>query len=308
MNNNIDYIKLRNLLDKWYEGSASPAEESELIEMIKNASELPDEFNADRELILGLNAFNVIVPEMPEKYASRISAELDKEISKDEREGVQVIKRYFSNRRFVWWSACSVLLLFGCISLLKSISVPITPTSSFAESEKPERVKEATVGFDTIIHQSLLAVNSESNVNDKGSDKQSVKKRTIARSNESVSADANSIIKESRNSEAESADELSVTKEGEVNVIPAKDVTNHHDAANESYNEPKLHARMRVIKDEEEANQIINSLFSHYASVVSYETMTISKIELECNAELSRASVLQNINALRDYHHEKHPI
>ena len=64
----------------------------------------------------------------------------------------------------------------------------------------------------------------------------------------------------------------------------------------------------RVVRNQDEADAILNSIFSRLESNVAMETSKLSKIDLEYDSEMSRLSGIENVGLLKEYIYEETPL
>lgn len=123
--------RLRSLLDRYYAAETSPAEESELRNLLA-APDLPDEFREDREMMAHLTSVLT-----PDGFEERLSAKID---SLAAAEKATTGRRPRFSRPLLWGAAASLLvgLGFGLSSLLRPHSIhgtDLTPEETYAQTQ-----------------------------------------------------------------------------------------------------------------------------------------------------------------------------
>lgn len=111
VHDDININKIRRLLDRWYAGEASPGETDLLTDMLRRASSLPEDLEADRTLLLSLDIPEAETAAMPEEVSARIDAALDSEMR---RGGIAASRRRFRRRLAYYLSgaaACALIVV-----------------------------------------------------------------------------------------------------------------------------------------------------------------------------------------------------
>ncbi|MDE6028213.1 MAG: hypothetical protein K2G23_09090, partial [Muribaculaceae bacterium] len=159
MNKRSEIDKIRRLLAQWYSGETDPDVERELLDLLENASDLPDDLAADRELLISLHQEADHLPEMPEEYSARIGKALDLEMAKERK--IPAFPFGAFRRRWMWGAAGVAVCLFGAFITVRLMNVPeiVNPPAYPTAYHHPEQTKESD---DTIRTHSLTLPPSES--------------------------------------------------------------------------------------------------------------------------------------------------
>ncbi len=125
----MEWKAIKNLLEKYYEGSTSSEEENILKEALRQ-DDLPGEFLPDREVILGLEAQQQVEPS--EGFEARLEKTLHKAA------GVRPVIR-LPGRRMIYAAASAaaviVLLVSGYFLLRTSGMLGPTPADTFDDPQ-----------------------------------------------------------------------------------------------------------------------------------------------------------------------------
>lgn len=78
-----EYIKIKELLERYYAGATTATENRLLEDFFVHADSLPSELEVERELFCGIAAAADSIEEIPEQYSKRINDALEAEISRE---------------------------------------------------------------------------------------------------------------------------------------------------------------------------------------------------------------------------------
>lgn len=104
---------LKNLLEAYYNGETTVEEEKRLIDYFATATDIPAEFEADREVFTALGCF-ANDAEMPDTLGDKLDAWMAEELDKEEEKRVpnkQIKLRSF--RRITTAAAATIALFIG---------------------------------------------------------------------------------------------------------------------------------------------------------------------------------------------------
>lgn len=217
---------IRRLLDLYYQGETSITEERQIAEYFTSHKNLPDDLMSDNYLFMSLNNKNSFIPKDADK---KLIEALEEEIKKP--------KKSFDNR-LIWYalSAVAACLLIGYIGL--KIFSPQNNTNSQTIPLLSEIVNDNENNTDTTVKHFNLA-----NYEKRQSDKQ-----TIIKKDEIANTDSKNRTCSTSISPSISKEEITVDEEPCYLTIEE---------------EEQLEARnYRVVRDEDEAFVIMNSVFS----------------------------------------------
>lgn len=297
MKDKTDCNKIRALLDRWYSGLSSPEEELILGEMLESAKDLPSDLEADRILFAELGALSESVTEMPEEYKSRIDLALEKEIACESKRVMPIGMRRIRWKRLAQIAA-GVAACFACVLLtMKVIDAPeLEVKGDMMATDVSDNIKPTPVEIDDTLQNRGLALNVSSI---------DVPRAVKPDENRGIAGKSKTERKIYSYSEKQQS-EIVVGDESAANV----ESENDHDTRHVSMSDETFPSRenYRVVRDQSEADAIINSIFSRLESNVSMETSKLSKIELEYDSEVSRLSGIENVGLLKEYYHEKTPL
>ncbi len=280
--------KIRTLLDRWYAGETSVAEERELRRLMADAVDLPPELEADRKLLLALGELDEAQEELPAEVAARISAALDAEIGRSEKR-----RQSFAGSRLrqtrLWWGAAAVAACLSGFFIVNHIGedhraekVLATATEkvmstltvdSMANTTPAPKERRLPAGMESTMPESLVANNTVA--------KSSGMKSTGVRQAKPI-PQKSVIIEED---EAVSVGEPTLLAEADMNL-----------ARPENY---------RIVDNNEEAGAILTSIFSKLDRYMELETGKLRGIGVEYAAEIQKINDLGDLNPeLENLRHE----
>lgn len=307
MKENNDIITIRLLLKKWYEGATNAAEELRLRNILLSGNPLPADLEEERKLfslIFEEYSDDAEIPQIPSEYADRINSALHSEMRKGSLFGG------FRRRNMIIGAASCALILsaaFVTSHLIsteysvksKAISANLTYSNSNvscdSENESsilstgnyPETQNEENPQKLNINTLSLINLHSEGNRLAKNSDKVSDK----------PSLNSGRKMK-TLNPEISNGDETE--NQTFTNLSPnlrdgtSSNKSNMHESEftylSEEEEEMLARNNYRVIRDDKEAAEILNSIVSNIEVNMAIESMKMIMIETEYNTELNKYS------------------
>lgn len=293
MKDRIDNNKIRALLDRWYSGLTTPEEERMLADMLASSGNLPSDMEADRILFAELSLISEALPEMPEAYSSRINEALEKEMASERRVVPSVFKRL--NKGWIGRIAAVVAVSVACAFFaMKMIDTPQMDVGVKNLALDGGVEKKMNMSDDTLqnhylalqaTHLEVARVSAAEPAN-----------RTVAKP-VTVKEKNGASVNKMRYDQSDSND-----YDSEDDYATCDSNYSHPDEAR------FIRENYRVVRDQDEADAILSSIFSRLESNVAMETSKLSKIDLEYDSEMSRLSGIENVGLLKEYHHEKTPL
>ncbi len=251
--------EIRALLQRWYAGETSAGEEEHVGHLLCSRNDLPEDLEAEKRLFSTFRDDGE-VPEIPAEYSQRINEALEREISLGRRAPGRVAS---IRRRHSGWVAAVAAAIAGITAL---VFVFRDSGSSLNSGHQDLTAREES------IHECSENSNSEGlSTVAKATDESRVAtaKPAVAR---------NSIVKKNRAPER-------VGNAGATSVYM-------HDAGENL----RIPENYNVIADVEDADSIMNTIFSRFESKLAMESSKLSNLELDYEFEVIKA---QNINNLQ---------
>lgn len=272
-----DIEKIRELLGRWYSGEASPGEEQQLRERLLSTPNLPDDLREERDLLAALAEAGSVLAEMPEEYETRINAALEKEMAADRR-NASAAGRLFNRR--LWIRSLSGVA--ACLAIgFAAHQVWNAPDIEIKEPvvKVAMNISQPVASYDSLAVRSLTLTPQEG---------KNVKAAATPKSRKT----------------AKTAPRLQ--RRAEV----VEDTYDDDDAGYLSAAEEERLARSnyRVVRDEAEADELLNSIFSRMENTMAMESSRISKIELEYDSEMSRLTQIENVEQYKEPYHDETPL
>ncbi len=285
-----EHNRIRALLSRWYSGDTSPDEERRLAEMLANAKNLPSDLEADKELFAELYSGESDAEEMPEFYSTRINEALENEMAADRRKAVAGT---ISMRKWILRVVSGVAVCLACafftMKIIESPKLEVDSAVGIAKNDEIE--KKVKISDDTLQNHYLALQTSRQEI---ALVEQSVPSLRISGKNEAA--------KEGKRINKEIIKESSSSDSRETEFFEESSYLSSSDEAQ------LAKGNYRVVRDQNEADEIINSIFNRLESNVAMESSKISKIELEYDSEISRLSGIENVGMFKNYDHEKTPL
>ncbi|MDE5791144.1 MAG: hypothetical protein K2H96_07955 [Muribaculaceae bacterium] len=298
MKDRIDNNKIRALVGRWYSGLTTPEEDRMLANMLASSENLPPDLEADRKLFSELSLISEALPEMPEAYSLRINEALEKEMASERGNGLAGVFSRF-HKGWIGRIAVGVAVFFACAFFaMKMIDTPQmdVPGNNTALNGINERAgKNMNMSDDSLQNHYLALHGSHLEAAKAASSAESayktVTKREIVKGTGKRVSDRNNNVK-------------GIARSGHSEDYDASD-DSHYSQSDES---GFIRDNYRVVSDQDEADAILNSIFSRLESNVAMERNKLSKIDLEYDSEMSRLSGIENVGLLKEYIYEETPL
>lgn len=258
MNN---YNEIRKLLELYYEGRTSRAQENELTEFFANAETLPADLEADRRLFGQLADMSAGEVMIPEDFDSRITAAVEDEMSRE-----RAASRRRSRWRSVWIAAGSAAAcLLACLPLIRSF---IDGTDNTVAEKTPVRTahhQPAVKPAATEPSGLIAAV-------------EPVKAKTVRAVQGRVADQAEETMDYGRNDSEESPSE----------VVEHEETYAGYAYLSEEEEEQLVADNYYVVEDEREAYAIVNSVFSRLDGNMAEGSYRVSDINSDYEIEMTK--------------------
>lgn len=270
--------KIRELLARWYSGAASPLEEKKLQTMLLDATFLPADLEEEREFFSAISEADDFLPEIPLEYSKRIEKALDAEMAEEGR--AKAFRSRIFNRRLWLRSGTGIAACLAIAFAAQQIGkVPDLDTEQ-SGMNVALNISHPVVSFDSLPARSLTLDTSDG-VTAKPSTASLPKSGKTARKKIKLQK----AVKIEENYEDGESEYLSAAEE-----------------------ERLARSNYRVIRDAEEADDLLNSIFSRMENNMAMESGRISKIELQYDSEVSRFSQIDNVEQYKEPHHDETPL
>lgn len=295
MNQTVDYNILRRQLDRWYAGLTTPEEESALIDLFAEARDLPADLEADRDLMLAMRASKEEKLALPQEFQRSISAAFEAEMAGAEPEAIGLRRApLMLRRRAIWWSvAACVAILLGCSLFgpvfhqnepdLREVTASAQPAPGADHLVDPVESRKI-MEYDTVTMVNLTA--------------------------EALPAPAkrNNSRKERHTASTQKIASRAAEAENFVDIPPVADEGAMSENIENLPYTPEMDdklAKYHVVEDEEEANLIINSIFSRMQANVEMETHKLSKSAVEYDFVITKLNKIDNLGTLRAFYYDR---
>ncbi len=138
-----DYRHIRYLLDRFYEGQTTPAEEEMLANFFRENSDLPEEFSPDKAAFDALDA-GLKGTEVPAGLAEAIMNAIDSKESANYASNAELHQARKTKRSFAWKLAASISAAAAVACLIM-----LVPLASRLESDLPGADRLASIADTT---------------------------------------------------------------------------------------------------------------------------------------------------------------
>lgn len=283
-------IEIRELLRRWYDGTTSKEEERRLKCLLLRSSQLPPDLEADKKLFEGLSAMGEESVPIPDHLQSRISDAIEKEIKTSKPLANKThteLASLFRARKLRMAIGGVAVCLAGIFFTNRMMNIPemkIEPGDKLALNA-PGKTFQTD---DSLYTHHLTLAATESEVKEE-------KKKKIQSLTPGKGVKATARARKNHNS----AMVFNSTTGNE------EDYTEYLSAEEEERLERRNY---RVVRDEAEADAILNSFFSQLESNVAMETSRLSRVGLEYEAEMMKISELDNYNEIKPTDYEYSPL
>ncbi len=246
-----EYNDIREILNRWYDGNTTPAEQQRLADFFATDRELPADLEMEREMFRAMTEAGEDYAEMPHDVSERINAAIEAEMAGER--GPQ--RKGFGWRRRAM-TACAAA---ACMAVV--LTIPFLKSSDKAMvGDKPGMALSETPDAGPISTDTMLFMTPE-------------QPRAVAPAVEKESRKlASAQKKASRHAvkrkpvETYSDDDLYLSAEEEERLVAA----NYH-----------------VVTDEREANAILGAVFVRLKSGMTEESYKISDVKARYEMEMN---------------------
>lgn len=301
MKEKIEYEKIRELLQNWYEGFSSPEEETDLIRMLAALNPVPEEFAADKAL------FDQLFAEegnpgldkefsMPQKYDEKILSALEREMA---AERIAVSRKHTPFfRRYSWLAAAVVglILLGGGLTMMRVAKTTHVDVPSLAVRQISD--SSSNMIKDTVVRQQPLLAYAPLSVSSFDSSEEKSSKAGNGRN-----------LRSSHNNQEEGIylKNESVSGEEKFSTVSVENSSNsYYDYSEEE--RVMLNSKYRVVRDEKEADALLDNIFSRLETAIDNESFKISKVAIEYDSKMLRLNEDEYLTPYNEKYHEYTPI
>lgn len=246
-----EYDDIREILNRWYDGNTTPAEQQSLSDFFATAVDLPADMEMEREMFRAMTETGEDYAEMPVEVSERITAALETEMA-----GERVERRKgfgWRRRAMTACAAAACLAVVLTIPFLKSSDkAMIGDKAGMAVSETPDarRASTDTMLFMTPELPRAVAPAVEKESRKLASAQKKASRHTVKR----------------KPVETDSDDDLYLSEEEEERLVAA----NYH-----------------VVTDEREAHAILSTVFVRLESGMTEENFKISDVRARYEMEMN---------------------
>lgn len=246
-----EYNDIREILNRWYDGQSTPAEQQRLADFFATDRELPADLEMEREMFRAMTEAGEDYAEMPLEVSERINAALDAEMA---GERVERRKGFGWRRRAM--TACAAA---ACMAVV--LTIPFLKSDDKAMvGDKPGMALSETPDAGPVSTDTMLFMTPE-------------QPRAVAPAVEKESRKLASVHKKAprravkhKPVETYSDDDLYLSEEEEERLVAA----NYH-----------------VVTDEREANAILSTVFVRLESGMTEENFRISDVRTRYEMEMN---------------------
>lgn len=246
-----EYNDIREILNRWYDGNTTPAEQQRLADFFATDRELPADLEMEREMFRAMTEAGEDYAEMPLEVSRSINAALDAEMARERRPQ----RKNFGWRRRAM-TACAAA---ACMAVV--LTIPFLKSNDKAMvGDKPGMALSETQDAGPVSTDTMLFMTPE-------------QPRAVAPAVEKESRKLASAQKKSSRKavkrkpvETDSDDDLYLSAEEEERLVAA----NYH-----------------VVTDEREANAILSTVFVRLESGMTEENFRISDVRTRYEMEMN---------------------
>lgn len=246
-----EYNDIREILNRWYDGQSTPAEQQRLADFFATDRELPADLEMEREMFRAMTEAGEDYAEMPLEVSRSINAALDAEMARERRPQ----RKSFGWRRRAM-TACAAA---ACMAVV--LTIPFLKSDDKAMvGDKPGMALSETPDAGPVSTDTMLFMTPE-------------QPRTVAPAVEKEARKlASAQKKASRKAvkckpvETDGDDDLYLSEEEEERLVAA----NYH-----------------VVTDEREANAILSTVFVRLESGMTEENFRISDVRTRYEMEMN---------------------
>lgn len=245
-----EYNDIREILNRWYDGNTTPAEQQRLADFFATDRELPADLEMEREMFRAMTEAGEDYAEMPHDVSERINAAIEAEMAGER--GPQ--RKGFGWRRRAM-TACAAA---ACMAVV--LTIPFLKSSDKAMvGDKPGMALSETPDAGPVSTDTMLFMTPE-------------QPRAVAPA----------IEKESRKL-------ASAQKKSSRKAVKCKPVETDDDDLylSEEEEERLVAANYHVVTDEREANAILGAVFVRLKSGMTEESYKISDVKARYEMEMN---------------------
>lgn len=245
-----EYNDIREILNRWYDGNTTPAEQQRLADFFATDRELPADLEMEREMFRAMTEAGEDYAEMPHDVSERINAAIEAEMAGER--GPQ--RKGFGWRRRAM-TACAAA---ACMAMI--LTIPFLKSSDKAMvGDKPGMALSETPDAGPISTDTMLFMTPE-------------QPRAVAPA----------VEKESRKL-------ASAQKKSSRKAVKCKPVETDDDDLylSEEEEERLVAANYHVVTDEREANAILGAVFVRLKSGMTEESYKISDVKARYEMEMN---------------------
>lgn len=246
-----EYNEIREILNRWYDGNATPAEQQRLADFFATDRELPADLEMECEMFRAMTEAGEECAEMPLEVSERINAALDAEMARERRPQ----RKSFGWRRRAM-TACAAA---ACMAMI--LTIP------FLKSSDKTMVEDKAV----------MALSEKTDVRSVSTDTMLLMTPELPR------AVAPAVEKESRKL-------ASAQKKASRRAVKHKPVETYGDDdlyLSEEEEERLVAANYHVVTDEREADAILSTVFVRLESGMTEENFRISDVRTRYEMEMN---------------------
>lgn len=252
-----EYDDIREILNRWYDGNTTPAEQQRLADFFATDRELPADLEMEREMFRAMAEAGEDYAEMPVEVSERITAALEAEMA-----GERVERRKgfgWRRRAMTACAAAACMAMILTIPFLKSNDkAMVGDKAGMALSETPD---VRPVSTDTMLFMTPELPRTVAPAVEKESRKLASAQKKASRHDK-----ASRHAVKRKPVETDSDDDLYLSKEEEERLVAA----NYH-----------------VVTDEREANAILSTVFVRLESGMTEENFRISDVRTRYEMEMN---------------------
>lgn len=246
-----EYNDIREILNRWYDGQSTPAEQQRLADFFATDRELPADLEMEREMFRAMTEAGEDYAEMPLEVSRSINAALDAEMARER--GSQRKGFGWRRRAMTACAAAACMAVVLTIPFLKSSDkAMVEDKAGMAVSETPDvrPVSTDTMLFMTPEQPRTVAPAVEKEARKLASAQKKASRKAV----------------KCKPVETDGDDDLYLSEEEEERLVAA----NYH-----------------VVTDEREANAILSTVFVRLESGMTEENFRISDVRTRYEMEMN---------------------
>lgn len=246
-----EYNDIREILNRWYDGQSTPAEQQRLADFFATDRELPADLEMEREMFRAMTEAGEDYAEMPLEVSRSINAALDAEMARER--GSQRKGFGWRRRAMTACAAAACMAVVLTIPFLKSSDkAMVEDKAGMAVSETPDvrPVSTDTMLFMTPEQPRTVAPAVEKEARKLASAQKKASRKAV----------------KCKPVETDGDDDLYLSEEEEERLVAA----NYH-----------------IVTDEREANAILSTVFVRLESGMTEENFRISDVRTRYEMEMN---------------------